>query len=133
MEITTKPGADKFHGAAFFTDSDAIFNATDPFSVTATPAGKQRYGFELSGPIIAKKTDFSLALERRNIDEFNVVNARTLGPNNDIGPDGNGFPLQETVAAPPTALDRLGTWRLAGKSQGCGDSFLRGQRQQSWQ
>jgi hypothetical protein len=70
IEITTKPGADAFHGAAFFTDSDGIFNATDPFSVTSTPAGRQRYGFELSGPIISKKSGFALALEKRDIDEL---------------------------------------------------------------
>lgn len=61
IQIFTKPGADRFHGAVFFTDSDGSFNATDPFSLTATPAGKRRYGFELSGPAISKKTDFSLA------------------------------------------------------------------------
>ena len=49
VEIFTKPGADKFHGALFFTDSDGSFNATDPFSLTATPAGKRRYGFQLIG------------------------------------------------------------------------------------
>jgi hypothetical protein len=94
IEITTKPGADPFHGALFFTDSDGSFNATDPFSVTATPAGKRRYGFELSGPVVRKKVDFALALEKRDIDEFNVVNAVTLDA------DGNQSPLQQTVTAP---------------------------------
>jgi hypothetical protein len=100
IEITTKPGADAFHGAVFFTDSSGIFNATDPFSVTATPAGRQRYGFELSGPILSKKSDFALALEKRDIDEFNVVNAVTLDANNGLGPNGNGVPEQQTVSAP---------------------------------
>ena len=100
IEITTKPGADAFHGAAFFTDSDGIFNATDPFSLTATPAGRQRYGFELSGPILSKKSDFALALEKRDIDEFNVVNAVTLDTNGGLGPNGNGVPSQQTVSAP---------------------------------
>lgn len=63
IEITTKTGADSFHGALFFTDSDGSFNATDPFSVTPTPAGKRRYGFELNGPAIRKKADMSLNLE----------------------------------------------------------------------
>jgi Carboxypeptidase regulatory-like domain len=94
IEIFTKPGADPFHGALFLTDSDGSFNATDPFSVTATPAGKRRYGFELSGPVVPKKIDFSLALEKRDIDEFNVVNAVTLNAN------GDQEPLQQTVAAP---------------------------------
>ncbi len=39
-------------------------------------------------------TDFSLALERRSIDEFNVVNARTLDA------DGNQTPVHEAVRAP---------------------------------
>ena len=94
IEITTKPGADKFHGALFFTDSNGVFNATDPFSTTATPAGRRRYGFELTGPIISKKLDFSLALERREIDEFNIVNATTLDSNY------NPIPLHQTVGAP---------------------------------
>jgi hypothetical protein len=94
VQIFTKPGADAFHGALFFTDSDGSFNATDPFSVTATPAGKRRYGFELGGPVVAKKSGFALALEKRDIDEFNVVNATTMDTN------GNPAPLQQTVAAP---------------------------------
>ncbi len=93
IEITTKPGADLFHGALFFTDSDGHFNATDPFSITATPASKRRYGFELSGPIVTQKIGFALALEKRDINEFNVVNAVTLDANN------NPAPLQQTVSA----------------------------------
>ena len=94
IEITTKTGADSFHGALFFTNSDSSFNATDPFSVTPTPAGKRRYGFELSGPVIRKKVDFSLNLEKRNIDEFNVVNAVSLDSN------GNQTPVNQSVQAP---------------------------------
>jgi len=94
VEITTKPGADKFHGALFFTDSNSTFNATDHFSTAATPAGRQRYGFELTGPILPKKFDFALALEHRDIDEFNVVNATILDPS------GNNEPLHQAVSAP---------------------------------
>jgi hypothetical protein len=100
IEVTTKPGADAFHGAAFFTDSNGIFNATDPFSVTATPAGRRRYGFELSGPILSKKTGFALTLEKRDIDEFDVVNATTLDADGGLGPTGNGVPFRQTVSAP---------------------------------
>jgi hypothetical protein len=110
IEITTKPGAASFHGALFLTDSDGSFNATDPFSVTSTPAGRRRYGFELSGPILTQKSGFALALEKRDIDEFNVVNALQLGPNGDLGPAGNGVPLLETVPA----SQRL--WIASGRS-----------------
>jgi hypothetical protein len=94
VEITTKPGADKLHGALFFTDSNSVFNATDPFSTTSTPAGRRRYGFELTGPIQPKKLDFAMALERREIDEFNIVNATTL--DSSYSPT----PLHQTVSAP---------------------------------
>lgn len=94
IEVFTKPGAGLFHGALFFTDSDSSFNANDPFSVAGTPAGKRRYGFELSGPIIPKSGDFALALEKRDIDEFNVVNAVTLDAN------GNQTSLHQSVSAP---------------------------------
>jgi hypothetical protein len=93
IEITTKPGTSTLHGAAFFTGSAGALNATDPFSLTATPAGKRRYGFELSGAILPKKADYSLALEKRDIDEFNIVNAKILG-------DGGAVtPFQQTVPA----------------------------------
>jgi hypothetical protein len=94
IEIFTKPGATSFHGALFLTDSDSSFNATDPFSLTATPASKRRYGFELTGPIVSKKIDFSLALEKRDINEFNIVNATILDA------DDNQLPLHQAISAP---------------------------------
>jgi hypothetical protein len=79
--------------------------------VTATPASKQRYGFELSGPVITKKSDFSLALEKRDINEFNVVNAITLDTN------GNQTPLHETVAAPQRLWigSARGDWQVSSR------------------
>ncbi len=94
VEIFTKPGADSLHGALFLTDSDGAFNATDPFSTVATPAGRRRYGFELGGPIVKSKSDYFLALEKRDIDEFSVVDATTLDAN------GDPFALHQTVTAP---------------------------------
>src|SRR5579875_1102516 len=94
IEITTKAGAASYHGALFFTDCDSSFNATDPFSNAPTPAGRRRYGFELSGPITAKRSDFAVALEKRDIDEFNVINAVTLSP------DFTPVPVQQPIGAP---------------------------------
>ncbi len=111
IEITTKAGADSFHGALFLTDSNHIFNATDPLSTTATPASKQRYGFELSGPLVRKKSDFFLALEKRDINEFNVVNAVTLDVND------NQAPVRQTVAAPQRLwiASARGDWQVTPK------------------
>ena len=94
IEITTKPGAAAFHGALFYIDSEGAFNATDPFSTVATPAAKRRFGFELGGPVRKNKSDFFLALEKRNIDEFNVVNALTLDD------QGQQTSLNQAVSAP---------------------------------
>ena len=94
VEIYTKPGRDSLHGALIFTDSESGLNATDPFAVSATPAGKRRYGFEFGGPIRKQKSDFFLALERRDIHEFNVVNAVVLNS------QGEETPLSENVPAP---------------------------------
>jgi hypothetical protein len=94
IEIATKPGAGPWHGALFFADSATAFNATDPLSVAATPASKQRYGFELGGPITQKKSALFFALEKRGINEFNVVDAVTLNSG------GIPAPLQQSVPAP---------------------------------
>jgi hypothetical protein len=111
IEIITKPGSDSWHGALFYTDSDGSFNATDPFSVVSTPAGKRRYGFEFSGPIQKQKSDFSLALEKRDIDEFNVVNAITLDAQD------AQTTLHQTVAAPQRLwiASARGDWQLTPK------------------
>jgi hypothetical protein len=129
VEITTKPGADKFHGALLYTNSNGTFNATNPFSTTPIPAGKQRYCFELSGPVLPKKIDFALAFEKRDIDEFNVVNATTR----DGG--GNQTPFRQTVEA----LQRLwiasarGNWQVSPSSSSLsppGTVVLRNQERQ---
>jgi hypothetical protein len=112
VEIFTKPGRDSLHGALFFTDSESGLNATDPFAVSATPAGKRRYGFEFGGPIRKQKSDFFLALERRDIDEFNVVNAVVLNS------AGEETPLSENIPAPQRLW--IGSartdWQLSAKN-----------------
>ena len=94
VEIYTKPGQAKLHGALFTTQSTSSFNARDPFSTSKAAIGKQRYGFELSGPIRANKADFSAALEHREINNFAVVNA--------LIPDSTGAlsPILSNVPAP---------------------------------
>jgi hypothetical protein len=114
IEITTKPGTSALHGALFFTGSPGAVNATDPFSLTPTPASRERYGFEFSDRLIPQRSDISLALEKRDIDEFNVVNAQTLGSN------GEAVPLQQTVTAPQRlwiASTRNG-WQFGPKDSG---------------
>ncbi len=70
IEVYTKPGQPAFHGALFATNSSGWMNASDPFATSKAPLGKQRYGFELNGPIRKQGSDFSLTLEHRAIDDF---------------------------------------------------------------
>jgi len=114
IEITTKPGSSSLHGALFLTGSPGAVNATNPFATTPTPASRMRYGFELSNKLLKNRSDISLALEKRDINEFNVVNAKTLGSN------GNAVPFQQTVQAPQRlwiASARSG-WQLNPKDSG---------------
>ncbi len=94
VEIYTKPGQSALHGSLFTTQSGQYVNAKDPFSPSRAAIGKQRYGGELSGPIRKNRSDFALALEHRQIDQFAVVDAETLDSN------GNAQNNTANVAAP---------------------------------
>ncbi|MCU1320503.1 MAG: hypothetical protein JWM43_152 [Acidobacteriaceae bacterium] len=80
VEVYTKPGQKAYHGALFLTNGSPWENARDPFSTSKAAIGKQRYGFELSGPVRKKGSDFAMTLEHRSIDNFAVVNAISLDP-----------------------------------------------------
>lgn len=94
IEVYTKPGQSAFHGALFATNSSSWMNAHDPFSTASTPLGKQRYGFELTGPILKHGSDFFTSLEHRTINNDAVVNAI------DVNSAGVETPILQTVPAP---------------------------------
>ena len=94
VEIYTKPGQSSLHGALFTTQSAGWMNAKDPFSPSRAAIGKQRYGFEFSGPMAKNRSDFSLSLEHRQINQFAVVDAITLDAS------GNQQPVVANVATP---------------------------------
>ena len=107
IEVYTKPGAKAYHGALFGTDSNPWMNARDPFSDSKGSIGRQRFGFELTGPITRQHSNFTLNLEHRSIDNVGVVNATTL--------DSSGNPVNTvvTVAHAAAPLDRPGAHGLA--------------------
>ena len=94
IEVYTKPGAKVYHGALFATNSSSWMNARDPFATSTGSIGKQRYGFELTGPILKQNSDFSLNLEHRIINNIGVVNAIT------VDNAGNQTPFLQDVPAP---------------------------------
>jgi hypothetical protein len=123
IEIYTKPGQSTFHGGFFATNGSPWMNARDPFSVSRAAVGKQLYGFELSGPIRKKDSDFTASLEHRSIDNFAFVNAVT-------SIDANGNPIH-TVASIPAPQELWAgllrvDWQLGSRNtfycQLCGKS-----------
>ncbi len=78
IEVSTKPGTDGIQGAVFFHGSDSLFNARDAFAPTRAPANTKRYGLEFSGPLQHGKSSYAINLERRDINQFAVVDAVTL-------------------------------------------------------
>jgi hypothetical protein len=112
VEVYTKPGAKAYHGALFGTDSSSWMNAQDPFSTSKGSIGRERFGFELTGPITHQHSNFTLNLEHRSIDNVGVVNATTL--------DNSGNPVNtvQTVATPQRrwiGLARM-DWQLGPKN-----------------
>ena len=112
VEVYTKAGQPRYHGALFLTYGGSALNAQDPFSTSKGKLGKQRFGAELSGPVRRVGSDFALSLEHRTIHNVAVVDAVTLDAN------GNQVPVDQTVAAPQalwSATARLG-WQLGPKN-----------------
>jgi hypothetical protein len=111
VEVYTKPGQKTYHGALFLTNGSSWENARDPFSPSKAAIGKQRYGFELTGPV-RKNSDFALTLEHRSIDNFAAVDAIT-------GISGSGYTTTDVNAPTPQRL-WLGTarldWQLGAKN-----------------
>ncbi len=73
ISIRTNGIADGFHGFANFTFNNSILNARNPFAPKRQPTRANNLLFFFSGPIIKKKTSFSLAtviFDRANTQNF---------------------------------------------------------------
>ena len=126
IEVYTKPGQPRIHGSLFMTYGGSALNASDPFTVSKGKLGKQRYGFDLSGPVRKQGSDFALSLEHRSINSVAAVNAVTLDSS------GNAVPLLQTVPTPESlweASARL-AWQLGPKNTFTG-TYTANQNQQS--
>jgi hypothetical protein len=69
----TRSGTDQFRGSALlFVQDDALY-AIPEFSTVNPPAGSQRYGFTLGGPMVRQQTHFFGSYEGRRTRNHNVV------------------------------------------------------------
>jgi hypothetical protein len=78
IEILTKPGADKYHGSAFFNFNNQDFNSRNPFVPNRPSFLYRTYGGSINGPIIPKRATFFVNFFRRDIDDNAIVNATIL-------------------------------------------------------
>lgn len=102
INIFTKIGSDKLRGSVFFSWSDEILNARNPFSAKRVPYGYKRYGASLGGTLIPSRASFFLDFQKRDEDQTRIVNARVLDPNLTISPLNTGalVPQREVSFSP---------------------------------
>lgn len=81
VEITTKPGASKLSGSAFFNFNDDALNARESFAARRAETSTRQYGFQLGAPIVKKRSGFFLDFEKRDINDAAIINAITLDGN----------------------------------------------------
>src|SRR5712664_1397655 len=80
IEILTKPGSDQFHGQLYFSGTSSAFNAKSPFVQTQPGYETTQFSGNVGGPL-SKKASFFFNLERRDINDSSVIDAKTLDSN----------------------------------------------------
>src|SRR5258706_10336941 len=80
IEILTKPGTDQFHGQLYFSGTSSAFNSKSPFVQTQPGYETTQFSGNVGGPL-SKKASFFFNLERRDINDSSVIDAKTLDSN----------------------------------------------------
>ncbi len=79
VEILTKPGADKFHGQAYYDYGNGLFNSRNPYADSKAPFDLNDFGGSASGALNKRASTF-VEIDRRIIDNGVVVNAVDVAP-----------------------------------------------------
>jgi hypothetical protein len=95
IEITTRPGASKFHGQVLGNLNDSVFNSRNPFATQEPGYHSEFFNGSVGGPL-SKKASFFFTFFRRDIEDNSVVSAFILSPT--LTPT----PLSQAVASPST-------------------------------
>lgn len=104
IEIDTKPALDSVHGGFGWTWNTSALNARDPLAASRAPLSKNVWSADVSLPVIRHRLSSFTTVEKKDLDEYAVVNAETLGLN--LIPQHT----VENVAAPQrflSAMERL--------------------------
>ncbi len=79
IEILTKPGTDKYHGTAFYNDTDSVWDSRNPFASNKPYFSNRNFGGNGGGPI-NHKTSFNFDIQRRDIQNNAITNAFYVDP-----------------------------------------------------
>jgi hypothetical protein len=79
IEILTKPGTDKYHGMAYFNDTDSVWDSRNPFASNKPPYSNRNFGGNGGGPL-NHKTSFNFDVQRRDIQNNAITNAFYVDP-----------------------------------------------------
>lgn len=92
IDILTRPGTDKTRGSAFMNFQDESLNSRNPFATSSpkrSPFQVRQFGGNLGGPLVQKKASYFIDVERRVIDDNELVKATVLDAN--LNPVDLGF------------------------------------------
>ncbi|HKQ73759.1 MAG TPA: carboxypeptidase regulatory-like domain-containing protein [Blastocatellia bacterium] len=78
IEIITKPGRDQWRGTVSFNVRNSALDARNAFATVKPDISQERYGFNMSGPIIANKMSFFANYDQRSLEGGSTVTATTL-------------------------------------------------------
>jgi hypothetical protein len=81
IEIITRPGSDRYRGAASFRFNNDDLNTRNPYALNEPHYSREDYGFEIAGPIVKGKASFSFDTDYRSSDDNQTINAQILDEN----------------------------------------------------
>src|SRR5436853_5527921 len=99
IDISTKPGAPKFHGGLSALFNDEALNSRNPFSLSRPPFQIRSYGGSLTGPLATNRASFFFTFFRREIDDNSIINATVLDRELNI------VPFRGTLSVPRRFVD----------------------------
>ncbi len=105
IEITTKPGLEKYHGQGFVNGNTTAFNTRNPFASEEPTYHSEFYNGNVGGPI-NKKAAFFFSIFRRDLNDSNVVSAFVPGPESTVpGSELTQVPYNVAVLHPQNRMN----------------------------
>jgi hypothetical protein len=98
IEILTKPGTDKLHGAFMMSGNDSAFNSLNPF-VSSEPSYYSTFLMGNVGGALSKTSSWFGSIFRRDNQSNSIINAELLDSS------GNPYNYSAAVSNPQTRLD----------------------------